>query len=96
VGAFFPDERALARADFPIVLGAGSADRGLFYARPSIEIASRIGAPWVEFPGIHLEFLPRPIPFAAALRALARQMHTTTEKVPEQWSSGVAPGIVTD
>jgi hypothetical protein len=41
----------------------------------------------VEFPGIHLEFLPRPELFAAALRVIATQMHTTTDKVPEQWEA---------
>jgi hypothetical protein len=46
----------------------------------------------VEFPGIHLEFLPRPIPFAAALRALARQMHTTTERCPSNGAQGWRPG----
>jgi pimeloyl-ACP methyl ester carboxylesterase len=91
---FRPDVEALARAGFPIVLGAGSADRGLYYARPSIEIASRIGAPWVEFPGIHLEFVPRPKLFAAALRAVATQMHTTTDSVPEQWNTDIAHAVV--
>jgi len=93
-GRFIPDVEALARADFPIVLGAGSADRGLYYARPSIEIASRIGAPWVEFPGIHLEFVPRPELFAAALRAMATQMHTTLDTVPEQWKTDTAHAVV--
>ncbi|WP_229874004.1 alpha/beta fold hydrolase [Amycolatopsis deserti] len=84
---FEPDERALAEAPFPIVLGAGAADRGLHYGRPSVEIASRIGVPWVEFPGIHLEFLPRPKLFGAALRAVASQMHTSSEPVPELWNT---------
>jgi pimeloyl-ACP methyl ester carboxylesterase len=84
-GRFLPDEPALSQADFPILLAAGSADRGLYYARPSIEIASRIGAPWVEFPGIHLEFIPRPELFGAALRAVATEMHTKSSAVPGQW-----------
>nr|WP_240982264.1 alpha/beta fold hydrolase [Streptomyces sp. S3(2020)] len=68
---FRPDEAALAAAPFPIVLAAGAEDRGTYYARPSVEIARRIGAPWVEFPGIHMEFLRHPARFATALRALA-------------------------
>jgi pimeloyl-ACP methyl ester carboxylesterase len=87
-GQFLPDEEALSRAEFPIVLGAGSDDRGLYYARPSIEITARIGAPWVEFPGIHLEFLARPALFAAALRAVATQVYTATDSVPAQWKAG--------
>jgi pimeloyl-ACP methyl ester carboxylesterase len=87
---FLPDVKALAQAEFPIVLGAGSADRGLYYARPSVEIASQIGASWVEFPGIHLEFLPRPELFAAAVRAVATQMHTTVYSVPELWKTDAA------
>ncbi|NEB06134.1 alpha/beta hydrolase [Streptomyces sp. SID13726] len=66
--AFRPDETALRAAPFPIVLGAGAEDRDTYYARPSVEIARRIGAPWVEFPGIHMEFLRNPAGFAAALR----------------------------
>jgi pimeloyl-ACP methyl ester carboxylesterase len=68
---FRPDEGALKAAPFPIVLGAGAEDRDTYYARPSVEIARRIGAPWVEFPGIHMEFLRHPDRFAAALRAVA-------------------------
>lgn len=68
---FRPDEAALKAAPFPIVLGAGAEDRDTYYARPSVEIARRIGAPWVEFPGIHMEFLRHPDRFAAALRAVA-------------------------
>ncbi|MFI6273794.1 alpha/beta fold hydrolase [Streptomyces sp. NPDC050988] len=83
--AFLPDEAALSRAPFPIILGAGSADRGTYYARPSIEIARRVGVPWVEFPGIHMEFLPRPAGFAAALRVLATQMWTRGGEVPQGW-----------
>jgi hypothetical protein len=63
------------------------AHRGLYYARPSVEIAARLGVPWVEFPGIHLEFLARPVGFAAALRAVATQLHTATNAVPTQWNS---------
>jgi len=83
--AFLPDEAALSGVPFPIVLGAGSADRGTYYARPSIEIARRIGVPWVEFPGIHMEFLSRPAGFAAAVRVLATQMCTRGGEVPQGW-----------
>lgn len=82
---FRPDETALKSAPFPIVLGAGAADRGAYYARPSIEIARRIGAPWAEFPGIHMEFLRHPPRFAAALRVLATQLHSRDGDVPALW-----------
>jgi pimeloyl-ACP methyl ester carboxylesterase len=85
---FVPDYEALKAAPFPIVLAAGAADRGLSYARPSIEIARRIGAPWAEFPGIHLEFLPRPEVFGAALRAVLTEIHSRTAEAPEQWKQG--------
>jgi pimeloyl-ACP methyl ester carboxylesterase len=85
--AFLPDEAALSGATFPLILGAGAADRGLYYARPSVEIAARIKAPWVEFPGIHLEFLRRPEVFGAGLRAVLTQMQTTLEGVPPQWNT---------
>ncbi|KMS76064.1 acetyltransferase [Streptomyces viridochromogenes] len=71
---FRPDTEVLKAAPFPIVLAAGAADRGAYYARPSVEIARRIGVPWVEFPGIHMEFLRNPAIFAAALRVPATQM----------------------
>ncbi|MBK3564391.1 alpha/beta fold hydrolase [Streptomyces sp. MBT62] len=86
---FRPDETALKSAPFPIVLGAGAEDRGTYYARPSIEIARRIGAPWAEFPGIHMEFLRHPDRFAAAVRVLATQLHSRDGDVPERWK-GVA------
>lgn len=71
---FRPDEDALRAAPFPIVLGAGAEDLDTYYGRPSIEIARRIGAPWVEFPGIHMEFLRDPERFAAALREQLARM----------------------
>ncbi|MFF3378900.1 alpha/beta fold hydrolase [Streptomyces sp. NPDC002680] len=83
--AFHPDEEALRAAPFPIVLGAGADDRGTYYALPSIEIARRIGVPWVEFPGIHMEFLRHPSRFAAAVRVLATQMYAADGKVPDLW-----------
>ncbi|WP_217144969.1 alpha/beta fold hydrolase [Streptomyces sp. AC627_RSS907] len=86
------DEAALRAAPFPIVLGAGACDRGTYYARPSVEIARRIGAPWAEFPGIHMEFLRNPAVFAAALRALATQMLCPAGRVPAEWVSGRTPG----
>jgi len=82
---FRPDETALKSAPFPIVLGAGAEDRGTYYARPSIEIARRIGAPWAEFPGIHMEFLRDPARFAAAVRVLATQLHSRDGDVPALW-----------
>ncbi|MFD9498291.1 alpha/beta fold hydrolase [Streptomyces sp. NPDC060035] len=89
---FRPDEAALKAAPFPVVLGSGSSDRGAYYARPSLEIARRIGVPWVEFPGIHMEFLRRPAIFAAALRALATQMLSREGRVPAEWAGEHTPG----
>jgi len=93
-GTWLPDEEALTNASFPIILGAGSEDRGLYYGRPSVEIARRINAPWVEFPGIHLEFLRNPARFDAALRVLLTQLHTAAEGIPDAWGtlSGIEPG----
>ncbi|MFJ8108285.1 alpha/beta fold hydrolase [Streptomyces sp. NPDC096132] len=89
---FRPDVAALRAAPFPIVLGAGAADRGAYYARPSVEIARRVAVPWVEFPGIHMEFLRNPPLFAAALRVLATQMLSREGQVPAQWVGGPTPG----
>jgi pimeloyl-ACP methyl ester carboxylesterase len=88
-GKWLPDFDSLAQAPFPVVLGAGSADRGLYYGRPSVEIAARLKVPWVEFPGIHLEFLRNPAVFGAALRAMASYLHTldTDAPVPELWNT---------
>ncbi|MEV6482891.1 hypothetical protein [Streptomyces sp. NPDC051576] len=83
--AFRPDENALKSAPFPVVLGAGVEDRGTYYARPSIEIGRRIGAPWVEFPGIRMEFLRDPARFVAAVRVLATQMDSRGGDVPPLW-----------
>ncbi|WP_416965694.1 alpha/beta fold hydrolase [Streptomyces sp. Agncl-13] len=83
--AFTPDETALKSAPFPVVLGAGAEGRGTYYARPSIEIARRIGVPWVEFPVIHMEFLRDPDRFAAAVRVLVTQMRSRDGHVPELW-----------
>jgi pimeloyl-ACP methyl ester carboxylesterase len=93
-GRWVPDENALSKVPFPLVLGAGESDRGLYYGRPSVEIARRIGAPWAEFPGIHLEFLRNPQVFAAALRAIITQLHTSLDGVPEAWNTleGDEPG----
>jgi pimeloyl-ACP methyl ester carboxylesterase len=84
-GVFIPDWDALASGGVPIVMAAGSEDRGLFYATPSIIIAERLGTPWIEFPGNHLPFIERPREFAAALRAVAMQMVSTTGRVPRSW-----------
>jgi len=70
------------------VLGAGAEGRGTYYAWPSVEIARRVGVPWVEFPGIHVEFLRDPDRFAAAVRVLATQMHSREGDVPELWEGG--------
>lgn len=83
---FHPDQAALGAARFPIVLAAGAADRGLYYARPSVEIARRTGTAWAEFPGIHMEFLRNPPLFAAALRALATHILSRTGGIPAEWT----------
>jgi len=90
---FRPDGAALRSAPFPIVLGAGAADRGAYYARPSVEIARLLGVPWVEFPGIHMEYLRDPAVFAAALRALATHMLSREGRVPAEWVGGCTPGV---
>ncbi|GAA2345816.1 alpha/beta hydrolase [Streptomyces violaceusniger] len=82
---FVPDYDALSKAEFPIVLAAGAEDRGLNYARPSIEIAKKIGASWAEFPGIHMEFNRDAALFGAGLRTLLTEMHSRTADVPDQW-----------
>ncbi|GGW58861.1 hypothetical protein [Streptomyces griseoloalbus] len=87
-----PDWAALRTAPFPIVLGAGAVDRGAYSARPSTEIARRIGGPWAEFPGIHMEFLRDPVLFAAALRVPATRMLSREGRVPAEWAGGPAPG----
>lgn len=86
-GSYKPDLDALSKVNFPIVLGAGSTDRGAYYARPSIEIANRIRAPWVEFPGVHLEFLSDPDGFGAALKAVATLIQTQVDGVPYLWQT---------
>ncbi|WP_258044961.1 alpha/beta fold hydrolase [Streptomyces sp. SM11] len=89
--AFEPDYEALKNATFPILLGAGSTDRGAFYARPSVEIARRIEAPWAEFPGTHMEFTSRPYAFGAAVRTVATEMYSRTTAVPEIWEGRPDP-----
>ena len=86
-GQFVPDFEALQSVRFAIVLAAGSEDRGLYYARPSIEIAKRIGATWAEFPGVHLEFITRPEIFAAALRPLLTYLHDRIDGGAAPWNS---------
>ncbi|MFF3333980.1 alpha/beta fold hydrolase [Streptomyces sp. NPDC002888] len=82
---FRPDEAALRSAPLPVVLAVGAEDRGTHYAGPLVEIARRTGAPWAEFPGIHMEFLRAPAHFAAALRVLATRMACHEGRVPELW-----------
>ena len=83
-----PKLDALKSAPFPIVMSAGSADRGRYFARSSAVIAQKIGAEWVEFPGIHLEGVARPAVLAAAIRVVATGLHARVRgAIPEQWSS---------
>ncbi|GGV68078.1 hypothetical protein GCM10010294_23450 [Streptomyces griseoloalbus] len=72
--------------------GEDAVDRGAYSARPSTEIARRIGGPWAEFPGIHMEFLRDPVLFAAALRVPATRMLSREGRVPAEWAGGPAPG----
>lgn len=79
---------ALKSAPFPIVMAAGSADRGCYFARSSIVIAKEIGAEWVEFPGIHLEGVARPAVLAGAIRVVATGLHIKiTQSIPDHWSA---------
>jgi pimeloyl-ACP methyl ester carboxylesterase len=86
-GKFVPDFERLSTASFPIVLAAGSRDRGLYYARPSQIIAERLKRPWAELPGHHLAFMEEPVAFAGALRALATQLTVQTQGIPARWRS---------
>ena len=82
-----PDLEALKSASFPIVMTAGSADRGCYFARSAAVIAKEIGAEWAEFPGIHLEAVARPAVLAGALRVVATGLHVrVTQSIPDQWS----------
>ena len=82
-----PNLDALKESPFPIVMSAGSADRGYYFARPSAIIAREIGAEWVEFPGIHMEGVARPAMLAAAIRVVATGLYArVTQSIPDQWS----------
>ena len=83
-----PDLEALKSASFPIIMAAGSANRGYYFARPAAVIAKEIGAEWAEFPGIHLEAVARPAVLAGALRVVATNLHVrVTRSIPGQWSA---------
>lgn len=87
IAGYSPNLQALKSASFPIVLAAGSADRGRYFARPAAVIAAEIGAEWVEFPGTHMEALARPAVLAAALRVVATGLHVRVARlIPDQWS----------
>lgn len=89
--AFSPDVEALTAAGAPpLVLAGAAANRGLFNSLPAVRIAARVGASWLEFPGIHLEFLVRPSGFSAALRAACTHLYTSTQgDVPGVWTRPV-------
>jgi pimeloyl-ACP methyl ester carboxylesterase len=89
-GDYTPDWGALGAAGVPIVMAAGSEDRGCNYFLPSIIIAEQLGLPWAEFPGYHLPFMERPREFAAALRAVATQMFSNAETVAPLWRGSAA------
>jgi pimeloyl-ACP methyl ester carboxylesterase len=82
---FVPDFEALAAAGAPLLLAGAAANRGRFNSMPAVEMASRLGTAWLEFPGIHLEFLVRPQGFAAGLRVLYGQLFTSREGIPAIW-----------
>lgn len=88
-GEFIPDFDRLSRAACPIVLAAGSRDRGLYYARPSQIIAERLGRPWAELPGHHLAFMEEPVAFAGALRALATMLGVQAGGIAPLWRGEV-------
>ena len=88
IAAYQPDLAALKSVAFPIVMAAGSADRGCYFARSAAVIANEIGAEWAEFPGIHLEAVARPAVLAGALRVVATGLHArVTRSIPSQWSA---------
>ena len=88
IAGYRPDMQALKSAAFPIVMAAGSADRGYYFARSAAVIAMEIGAEWAEFPGTHMEALARPAVLAAALRVVATGLHVrVTRSIPAQWSA---------
>ncbi|WP_327319913.1 alpha/beta fold hydrolase [Streptomyces sp. NBC_01235] len=81
---FRPDEAAPRTVPFPILLAAGTEDRGTYCVRPSIGIARRIGAPWAESPGVRMEFTRGPArPASRRPRVAATQMRTA--RVPGLW-----------
>jgi pimeloyl-ACP methyl ester carboxylesterase len=66
--AFEPDYAALKAAEFPIVIGVGAESRQYYPGRAAAEVAKRLGAPLVEFPGAHAGYTEKPTEFAATLR----------------------------
>lgn len=66
--AFDPDYDALKAAEFPIVIGVGAESRQYYPGRAAAEVAKRLGAPLVEFPGAHAGYTEKPAEFAVALR----------------------------
>ena len=88
IAGYRPDIQALKSATFPIVMAAGSSDRGYYFARAAAVIATEVGAEWAEFPGTHMEAMARPAVLAAALRVVATGLHArVTGSIPEQWSA---------
>lgn len=66
--SFEPDYVALKAAEFPIRIGVGAASREYYPARAAAEVAKRLGAPVVEFPGGHAGYTEKPAEFAVTLR----------------------------
>lgn len=66
--AFDPDYEALRAVEFPIVIGVGADSRRYYPARAAEEVARRLNAPVVEFPGPHAGYTEKPAEFAVALR----------------------------
>jgi pimeloyl-ACP methyl ester carboxylesterase len=66
--AFEPDYEALKAAEFPIVIGVGAESRQYYAGRAAAEVAKRLDAPLVDFPGLHAGYAEKPTEFAAALR----------------------------
>lgn len=90
-GAFMPDLDGIARGGVPVVMSAGSRDRGLYYARPSQIIAARLACPWAELPGHHLAFMEEPVAFAAGLRSLATLMVSRVDGIAPGWQGETLP-----
>ncbi|TDV46047.1 alpha/beta fold hydrolase [Actinophytocola oryzae] len=66
--AFEPDYEALRSAEFPIVPAVGEESRRYYPGQGAEEVAKRLDARVVEFPGHHAGYTEHPEEFAVTLR----------------------------